>query len=155
MVVGLQKQLIWKGAVMGKTNWKRVFLGGVLAGIVHIVLEMIAGSIYLSKIWNPVLENLGLQGDYGLLIVGLIMWIVLGILSVWLYSAIRPRYGAGVKTAVMAGVCIWVLRELYPTIENGAWGLYPANLLVADGGTTLVACVVGTIIGAWVYKEQE
>ena len=67
---------------MGKTNWVRVFLGGVVAGIVIIVLEMIAGRIYLGKIWAPVLENLNLQGSIGLLIVGLIMWIVLGILSV-------------------------------------------------------------------------
>ena len=83
------------------------------------------------------------------------MWIVLGILSVWLYSAIRPRYGAGVKTAVIAGVFIWVVRELFPDIEFGSWGLYPANLVVADGATTLVTCIVGTIIGAWIYKEHH
>jgi hypothetical protein len=140
---------------MGKTNWVRVFLGGVLAGIVLIVLEMIANRIYLGKVWAPVLENLNLQGSIGLLIVGLIMWIVLGILSVWLYSAIRPRYGAGVKTAVIAGVFIWVVRELFPDIEFGSWGLYPANLVVADGATTLVTCIVGTIIGAWIYKEHH
>ena len=140
---------------MGKTNWVRVFLGGVVAGIVIIVLEMIAGRIYLGKIWAPVLENLNLQGSIGLLIVGLIMWIVLGILSVWLYSAIRPRYGAGVKTAVIAGVFVWIVRELFPDIEFGSWGLYPANLVVDDGATTLVSCIVGTIIGAWIYKEHH
>ena len=142
---------------MGKTNWVRVFLGGVVAGVIFIVLGMIARMTYLGKVWSPAYENLGLstRATAGIIILSFIMWIVLGILSVWLYSAIRPRYGAGVKTAVIAGVFVWIVRELFPDIEFGSWGLYPVNLVVADGATTLVSCVVGTIIGAWIYKEDH
>ena len=137
---------------MGNTNWKSVLLGGVLAGIVFTVLGMIARMTYLPKVWVPAFENTAIAVYFNLLF---IMWIVLGILAVWLYSAIRPRYGAGVKTAVMAGVFIWVIRELFPGIQSWAFGLYPVDTLVADGLTNLVACVVGTIIGAWVYKEEN
>jgi hypothetical protein len=142
---------------MGKTNWVRVFLGGVVAGVVFIVLGMIARMTYLGKVWGPAYENLGLstRATAGIIILSFIMWIVLGILSVWLYSAVRPRYGAGVKTAVMAGVFIWVIREMFPDIQMGVVGLFPVNTLVVDGLTNLVSCIVGTIIGAWIYKEHH
>ena len=106
---------------------------------------------YLPKVWIPVFEKSATVVYFNLLF---IMWIVLGILAVWLYSAIRPRYGAGVKTAVLAGVFIWILRELFPGIQSWAFGLYPANTFLLDVLTNLVSCVVGTIIGAWVYKEH-
>jgi hypothetical protein len=34
-------------------------------------------------------------------------------------------------------------------------GLFSANLLVIDSLTSLVGSVVGTLVGAWVYKEQS
>ena len=37
------------------------------------------------------------------------MTFVLGILLVWLYAAIRSRYGPGPKAAVVAGLFGWVL----------------------------------------------
>ena len=45
---------------MGKTNWNRVFLGGLLAGVVMIVLGFATYAIYLDKLWTPAMEALGL-----------------------------------------------------------------------------------------------
>lgn len=45
---------------MGKTNWTRVFLGGLLAGFVSIVLAIVIDSIYLYERWLSVADNLGL-----------------------------------------------------------------------------------------------
>ena len=136
---------------MGNTNWKSVLLGGVLAGIVFTVLGIIARMTYLPKVWIPALEKEATAVFFNLLF---IMWIVLGILAVWLYSAIRPRYGAGVKTAAMAGLFVWVIGELFPDIQMTVFGLYPVNMFVAGGLTNLVSFVAGTIIGAWVYREH-
>ena len=143
---------------MPKTNWSRVFLGGLLAGVVFIILGWAAYVIYLGKLWSSALEVLGRPlsamtfGDYVSAIVGSL---VAGILAVWLYSAIRPRYGAGAKTAVCAGLFFWALGSLFPSISLGGMGLFSASLLVTDSLTSLVASVVGTLLGAWVYKEQS
>lgn len=87
-------------------------------------------------------------------------WIVLnfisGILAVWLYSAIRPRYGAGAKTALITGIIFWIIGPLsLDTILGAAMQLFPGATLVADALTMLAVCVVGTLLGAWVYKEQS
>jgi len=142
---------------MGKTNWNRVFLGGLLAGVVIIVLGFAAYAIYLEKLWTPAMEALGLssQMSVGLYIFAVVISLIVGILAIWLYSAIRPRYGAGVKTALIAGIAFWVLSGLLTYISYGVMGMFPTNLLVIDGLTGLVILVVATLVGAWVYKEQE
>jgi len=142
---------------MGKTNWSRVFLGGLLAGVVFIVVGWAAYATYLGKLWSSALEALGRPlsamtfGDYISAIVGSL---VAGILAIWLYSAIRPRYGAGAKTAVCAGLFFWALGSLFPSISLGSMGLFSASLLVIDSLTSLVGAIAGTLLGAWVYKEQ-
>ena len=142
---------------MGKTNWNRVFLGGLLAGIVIIVLGFVTYAIYLEKLWTPAMEALGLstQMSVGLYIYAVVMSLIVGILAIWLYSAIRPRYGAGVKTALIAGIAFWVLSGLLTYISFDVMGIFPTKLLVVDGLTGLVIMVVATLVGACVYKEQE
>ena len=142
---------------MGKTNWARVFLGGLVAGVVLLVLGFAAYAIYLEELYTPAIEALGLstQITAWTYILAVVMSLVSGILAVWLYSAIRPRYGVGPKTAVIAGIAFYVLSGLLPAISLGSMGMFPVNTLVIDGISALVICIVATLAGAWIYKEQE
>ena len=47
--------------------------------------------------------------------------------AVWLYAAIRPRYGAGVGTAVRAGVANWFFSCVYMTIVVTNLGVFAFN----------------------------
>jgi len=141
---------------MGKTNWKRVFLGGLVAGIVFNIIQFATSVIYLNDIFIPALE--ALNPNYQETTGSLIFWIVLnfvsGILVVWLYSAIRPRYGAGPKTALITGLFLWVMCPLIMYAIFGAMQLFPGTMLVVGSLTDLVMFVVATLAGAWVYKEE-
>ena len=70
---------------MSKMNRKRVFLGGLLAGVVIIVLGFAAYYIYLGNIWKPVLEAIGypMEETVGMYIGSIIGSFVVGILAVW------------------------------------------------------------------------
>ncbi len=142
---------------MGKTNWKRVFLGGLLAGLVLNILGFATIAIYLREIWKPAVEalNPAFNETAGFWIFWIVNYFILGVLAVWLYSAIRPRYGAGAKTAVVAGIGVWVLCGLSFAATSASFGLFPTNLLVIDSITFLVMLVVATLLGAWIYKEQS
>jgi hypothetical protein len=87
----------------------------------------------------------------------IVFYLIAGILAVWLYSAIRPRYGAGAKTAVIAGLAVWILSvlSLATATSSLGFGLFPVNVLVIDALTNLVVYIAGTLVGAWVYKEQS
>ena len=39
-----------------------------------------------------------------------VLGIVTGVVAVRIYAAIRPRYGAGVKTAIYAGIAVWIVK---------------------------------------------
>jgi hypothetical protein len=142
---------------MGKINGTRVFLGGLLAGVVLIILGFVSFGLYLENLWRPALKALGYEAPLsaGFYIWSIIYSLVFGILSVWVYAAIRPRYGAGSKTAVCAGLTVWVLNSLFPNAVFGVMGLFPSNVLLIDSLTSLVIYIVATLLGAWVYKEES
>jgi hypothetical protein len=141
---------------MGKVSWGRVFLGGLLAGVVANVLGYASWALYLGKGWRPALEALGhpFQESAGNLVFMIVFYFVVGILAVWLYAAIRPRYGAGPKTALLAGFAFWLLSGLLPTVAWGSMRLFAVSLLTTDCVTSLVILLVATLLGAWVYKEE-
>ncbi len=79
----------------------------------------------------------------------------MGIAAVWLYAAIRPRYGAGPKTAIRVGLVTWAVAVFLANLGNYPLGLFPTRLLVITSVVALVEIVVATLVGAWLYKEEE
>ncbi len=142
---------------MGKINWIRVLIGGLVAGVVLNVLWFAAYGPLVGRSLSAALLALGhpMQETVGVTVLMVVMGFLLGILEVWLYAAIRPRYGPGLKTAAVAGVAAGLLMGVFPDI---GWGLtlrlIPARVWATDAVITFVAVVVATLLGAWVYKEQ-
>jgi hypothetical protein len=140
---------------MGKINWERVFLGGAWAGLVLILLKSASWVLFGGKVWRSTFEAFGLptQMTVRFAVFWIIMFFVLGISAVWFYAAIRPRYGAGPKTAICAGMAIWFLAALLPEFVFNAMGALPLRLVLIDVGTYFVLIVAATLVGAWQYKE--
>ena len=142
---------------MGKINWTRVLIGGLVAGVVMNVLWFAAWGLFERGSLSAALDALGrpLQETVASTVLMVVMTFLMGILVVWLYAAIRPRCGPGPKTAAMAGVAAGLLLGVFPDI---GWGsmlrLIPARVWATDAVVTFVAVVIGTLLGAWVYKEQ-
>jgi hypothetical protein len=82
------------------------------------------------------------------------MELVLGIFMIWLYAAIRPRYGAGPGTAVCAAVAVWFVGVLLPNI-GFMWvgGMFPTSLTVMTTAGGIVELVLAALAGAALYKE--
>jgi hypothetical protein len=139
---------------MGKINTGRVILGGLIAGLIFNIFEDVLNGWYLANVWPEVMRNLGLPkvDQFGIIEFNL-MGFLLGIAAVWIYAAIRPRFGAGPRTAVYAGILTWFTAVFVGDSAPSIMGVYPmatAFVLVVVG---LVECVVGTLAGAYFYKE--
>jgi hypothetical protein len=142
---------------MTKTNMARVILGGILAGLVLNILGFIVDGVLLAPQWNAGMSALGRSGEITVnQIVGFnILGFCYGVAVVWLYTAIRPRYGAGPKTAVTAGLVLWVVGVLLPNVGfMSVNGLFPANLTMMTTLGGIVECVAAALAGAAVYKES-
>ena len=46
-----------------------------------------------------------------------LLFVVMGIGLIWLYAAIRPRYGPGPRTAAIAGFVMWLITSA----RDGSW----------------------------------
>ena len=135
-------------------NFGRVILGGLLAGVLINISEFVLNTIVLKSEMEAGMKALGknVPQDGKTLAVWVILGFVMGIASVWLYAAIRPRYGAGAGTAARAGVVVWFFASLVCTVVIVNMGLFPLNGLAVIW--ELVQAILATILGAWLYKEE-
>ena len=142
---------------MAHTNRVRVILGGLLAGLVINIVEFITNGVVLRETWGQAMQALGkpAQLSGGAIVIFNIWGFLVGIATVWLYAAIRPRYGAGLKTAIRAGLVTWAVAVFLPNLGNYPLGLFPTRLLVISSTVALVEIVGATLVGAWLYKEEE
>ena len=140
---------------MGKINVNRWILGGIVAGIVADILGYLVDGVILAPQWAHGMKLLGhpgfsANGWIGFNLLGLIS----GIVSIWIYAGIRPRFGAGPKTAIYAGVAVWVLGVLVPNLAFMVFGgLFGKHLALYTTLGGFVEYLAGTVAGAALYKE--
>ena len=139
---------------MGKINLGKVVVGGLLAGLVLNVVDYVMHGIFLKADWAAAMTAAGKVANMDAGVPYYVTFDFLtGILFVWVYAAVRPRFGPGVKTAVIAGLTGWALVCLIPTLFQVPSGMLPMNLLTIPLVVSLVSQPVATVAGAAVYKE--
>jgi hypothetical protein len=139
-------------------NTSKVVVGGLVAGVVANVLGFLLFGLWLGKRFDaemaaaaPSLAGRGMtSGATTMQVVG---GFVIGLLLVWLYAAMRPRFGPGPKTAILAALVVWILGF----IDH----LELLSLGTVTGGTYALASIAAAIqlgvaawVGAMMYKEE-
>jgi hypothetical protein len=140
---------------MGKINWGRVFVGGLVTGILTFVFGGLIIAIW-AKDFEAGITALGhpyaIPKSPATLLSIFVLNLVLGAVLVWLYAAIRPRYGPGPKTAAIVGFAMWLIMTAADVFIMSI-GLLPVRAVVAPIAVSLAAYIVATEAGAWFYKE--
>ena len=141
---------------MDTINWRRLALGGALAGAVLIMLAMVSTALFFGqqKLATMLQTLVPPTNRVGALLFFLVGSPLLGILMTWWYAAIRPRFGAGPKTAAIAGISVWLIAvgaQIFKGVAlNDISSLPPGPLLPI---LYLVVIVASTQAGAFVYNE--
>ena len=141
---------------MGKINVGRVIIAGLVAGIVADILGYLVDGVLLAHQWADGMKALGRGGfTFNQVIWFNLLGLIGGIVLIWMYAAIRPRFGAGVKTAVWAGLAFWLIGVLIPNVSfMCVSSLFPHRLTALTTLGGVVEIVVGAIAGAALYKES-
>ena len=79
----------------------------------------------------------------------------IGITMIGVYAAIRPRCGPGVGTAIGAGIIVFILGELIPSLFYMASGVLDFGQYLRFLISTFVLLCVAAVAGAAVYSEDE
>ncbi len=137
---------------MAKVNWARLFLCGLITGVIWYLLSAISLTLAGRDFIETVLGGRSAARAGPWLFVGVDL--AMGVWAVWLYAAIRPRYGAGAKTAVVAGFAWWLIKSL----QSAKWAglglvLLPTKVVIGPLLGTLAAAMMATVAGAWLYEQ--
>lgn len=140
---------------MAKMNLGRVLLGGIVAGIVIDAWEGVMRGVLLQDRAADAMAAIGRTANVSVRqIVALDVWgLAVGIFTVLLYAAIRPRFGAGPKTAIFAGIMIWALVFALGIMPVVFLHLLPVSLSAITVCGELVMMILGGLAGGALYKE--
>ena len=136
---------------MNKVNWSRVLGCGLVAGIVWIILGSLVTAL-LGRDFAALPNNHLSNPKPGFVLFNVMVDLMEGIPIVWLYAVLRPLYGPGVRTAVIAAFAWWVIV----TFGDATWcsfGFFPPRTVIPLIIGTLPVLVLATIAGMKFYRE--
>jgi hypothetical protein len=143
---------------MSGIDGTRVLLGGLAAGTVMNASEAALHGGILGADAEALFARFQVPGLTSAIpmIALIVMTYVLGVAAVWLYAAIRPRFGPGARTAVLAGLAVWVMAHLWSGVYLGMGfqGLITERLAFLPVAWGLIEAPVATLAGAWIYRER-
>jgi len=142
---------------MSTINMSRVILGGLVAGLLINVSEFVLNVIVLDAQWRETMASLNrpMLESVGAIVTFNIAGFIYGIFTVWLYAAIRPRYGAGVQTALCAGSAVWFIGFVMALVGPAVMDLFPMRLIAISLVWGLAEMLIAAVAGAKMYREEE
>ena len=139
---------------MNKINLGRALLGGLVAGVILNIGEWVLNGVILKDQMQEFFKRCGFaQPGNNFLVVAVAITLVLGVVIVLGYAAIRPRFGPGPKTAIIAALFAWFGIYLYQNVIALGLGIVPMKLVVIALAWGLVEYIIATMVGAALYKE--
>jgi hypothetical protein len=142
---------------MGSINTQKAIVGGLVAGFVltivnYLLFTYVIGAQLHDEMarFHPTLPifmaaKRAIVGRIG-------TGFVLGIATVWLYAAIRPRFGPGPRSAMLAAFAAWVVLSVgyAPYYLDRMMSLQLWCMAALLG---LVSLTIASLAGAKLYTE--
>jgi len=138
-------------------NWKRIVAGAVAAGaLIDVVEGGLSGGLFGAQFQS----ELGARGlDLRVGPAGAVFFVawgfVVGLVSVWLYAAVRPRLGPGPRTAVAVAIAVWLVSGVLPHLRDATLGFLSLNLSGKFILLQLAWQIAATLLGAFIYRERS
>lgn len=140
---------------MGKINMQKVIVGGLVAGLVLNVVDTVLFGVVLKDDMAAAMAALNKPPMSNAQIPWFVFLdFVFGVFLVWLYAAIRPRFGAGPGTAAKAGLAVWFAAGLMNALFMWPAALMPHNITIIATVAFMISAPLATVIGAKFYTEE-
>lgn len=139
---------------MNNINFGRVILGGLVAGLILNIGEFLLNEVLFVQQMEEMFRRINLPRPGGTFIATAVgITFLLGIVIVWIYAMIRPRFGPGPKTAIIAAFVAWFCVYFYAGILSATLFNMPATLMLMGMVWGIVEYILAAVAGAWLYKE--
>jgi hypothetical protein len=137
-------------------NTGKVVAGGLVAGVAFNVGDFLGNTFLFAADFQETATRLGLDPAAMETLSGILPWVVVdflfGLIVVWTYAAVRPRFGPGVKTALLAALPLYAAATLM-VYGFTSMGIFTFGLFLKSSVFAAVNTAIGSVAGAWVYTE--
>lgn len=143
---------------MSRIDTGRVVTGGLVAGVVMNICDFVWNFTVMSSDMAAMAQKFGLDPaameSFSAAMPFIIADFVLGFVVVWTYAAMRPRFGPGPMTALLAAIpaFLGIMAIMYGF--TAAMNLMPMATFVKGTVTSVVTMALGSLAGAWLYRES-
>jgi hypothetical protein len=140
---------------MGRINIGKLVIGGVAAGLVANALDFVVNTYLMTTETDDMIRRLNLSLD--VLQSSAMVWVVVdfiwGMLLVFAYVGMRPRFGPGPRTAAISGGTMW-LAVAATFAGLTAMGIYTQQAYIKTSFLFLVSTMAASLTGAYLYQED-
>jgi hypothetical protein len=141
---------------MGQVNWGRVLLGGLAAGLVINAGEMVLNLVVFADQMQLMQQEMGLEPPSAIwMVIYILLGFAGGAIATCLYAAMRPRFGPGPRTALIAGGTVWFLAWFWPMVSMAPFfaSYFALSAYVMATVYTFIEVQVAALVGGWLYQE--
>ena len=137
-------------------NTASVLKGGLVAGVVLNLVSMLDNMVVLANRMVSLAQMGRILREPRLPFLPLWFAVMfgVGIGLVWLYAAARARLGPGPATAIKVGLVVGLIAGIPGNLAQASWSPVGRFLPLAWTCETIVGSVLGTLAGAWLYREK-
>lgn len=135
-------------------NVPRVLAGGLVAGVIINAGETLLNAYFLGMHYAEPMMAWGVAESPHSVAIFAVYGLLLGIVLVWLYAAMRPRFGPGPRTAIMAGLAVWFIYSGSFADFHLAVPLFAPAVPLGNLAWGFVELPIAAMAGAWVYREE-
>lgn len=133
----------------------RVLLGGILAGLVIIVGEYVLNGIILAEHWARMRLDFGIAPlGPAQFVAGSLITLFYGVVLIWLYAAMRPRFGTDLATALVAALTFWMIAYVLFLLSLWASGIVTPTIALISIAWGLVEAPLAALAGVKVYGSD-
>jgi hypothetical protein len=136
-------------------HWRSWFWAGILAGAVLnvsgvLLAHAVLGPEYIEAVRRhvavatplPVTMARNISVRFGF-----------GLLGMFLYAGFRPRFGPGPRTALLAGLVLFIGTYVPGILTFAQFGILAGAGLWISAAWGLAEACVACLLGAWSYRE--
>ena len=135
-------------------NIGRIILGGLVAGIVANAGDYVINMYLMAEEATAMVQRLNLSAAAvdGSVMTWVVVDVIWGLLLVFTYAGFRPRFGPGPRTAIIAGVTIWLaVCAVFAGLMS--MGIYTQQAYLKSSVLTLANTLLASLAGAYFYRE--